>query len=109
MQSKTYLVLPPVMEAYRRPRDAGYAPLPRWRADCAPPTSAAKPFDLVVPQADLAVLIPTELGGKRSQLVLQACIATRRRCCSGISTRTIWPPRARRTNWRSTWRRASTG
>lgn len=72
MQSKTYLVLPPVMEAYRRPRDAGYAPLPRWRADCAPPTSAAKPFDLVVPQADLAVLIPTELGGKRSQLVLQA-------------------------------------
>ena len=72
MVRKTVLVLPPVMEAYRKPRDARYTGLPRWRADCVPPTGGAKPFDLVVPQADLAVLIPTELGGTRSKLVLQA-------------------------------------
>ena len=71
MVQKTFFVLPPVMEAYRRPQDARYRPLPRWRSDCVP-GAASRPFDLLVPQAGVDVFIPTELGGRRSKLVLQA-------------------------------------
>lgn len=71
MVQKTFFVLPPAMEAYRRPQDARYRPLPRWRSDCVPgPSNRA--FDLLVPQAGVDVFIPTELGGRRSKLVLQA-------------------------------------
>jgi len=71
MVRKTYFVLPPAMEAYRRPQDARYVPLPRWRADCAQPDDS-RPFDLLVPQAGVDIFIPTDLGGIRSKLVLRA-------------------------------------
>lgn len=73
MVRASWFVLPPVMEAYRRPHDSRYRPLPDWRPDCRRgEDGGARAFDLVYPQAGLAVYIPTDLGGRRSQLVLRA-------------------------------------
>ena len=66
-------MLPPVLEYYRRPHDSRYRSLPDWRPDCREPGSdEVRAFDLVYPQAGIAVYIPTDLGGRRSQLVLKA-------------------------------------
>ena len=72
MRHASWFVLPPVMEAYRRPHDSRYRPLPDWRPDCRDGGDSGRPFDLVYPQPGIAVFIPTDLGGKRSQVVLKA-------------------------------------
>ena len=68
----SWFVLPPVMEYYRRPHDSHYRALPDWRPDCREGGDSARAFDLVYPQPGIAVFIPTDLGGRRSQLVLKA-------------------------------------
>lgn len=72
MLRTSWFVLPPVMEFYRRPHDSRYRPLPDWRPDCRDGEDAARAFDLVYPQPGLAVFIPTDLGGRRSQVVMKA-------------------------------------
>lgn len=73
MVTQSWFVLPPVLEYYRRPHDGRYRPLPDWRTDCRTAgDEGARTFDLVYPQPGIAVYIPTELGGRRSQLVLKA-------------------------------------
>lgn len=72
MLAQSWFVLPPVLEHYRRPHDSRYRPLPDWRPDCRNGGDGGRAFDLVYPQPGLAVYIPTDLGGRRSQLVLKA-------------------------------------
>lgn len=74
MQYRSWFVLPPRQEYWYRQRESGYRQLPRYRADCQRLLDAegGRPFDIVYPEAGAKIFIPTDLGGTRGRVVLEA-------------------------------------
>ena len=75
MSHETWFVLPPGQESFYRRWNAGYRPLPAYRADCAGTSaeaSASSPVDLLYPDNGTRVYIPVELGGRKGRAVFAA-------------------------------------
>jgi len=77
MQHLSWFVLPPDQAFYYQQTHANYRPLPKWRADCQPPTSITtassnNPIRLIYPRNNTQIFIPTELTGKRSKVIFKA-------------------------------------
>ena len=75
MSHETWFVLPPGQESFYRRWNAGYRPLPAYRADCAGTSaeaSASSPVDFLYPDNGTRVYIPVELGGRKGRAVFAA-------------------------------------
>ncbi len=75
MSHETWFVLPPGQESFYRRWDAGYRPLPTYRADCtgtSAEASASSPVDFLYPDNGTRVYIPVELGGRKGRAVFAA-------------------------------------
>ena len=73
MQGLSWFVLPPGQAHFYREHNAAYRPLPPWRQDCADDTTSDTPtFAILYPDAGTRVFIPTDLGGERGRVILQA-------------------------------------
>ncbi|WP_420464048.1 penicillin-binding protein 1C [Candidatus Palauibacter sp.] len=75
MSHETWFVLPPGQESFYRRWNAGYRPLPAYRADCAETSaeaSARSPVDFLYPDDGTRIYIPVELGGRKGRAVFAA-------------------------------------
>ena len=75
MSHETWFVLPPGQESFYQRWNAGYRPLPAYRADCAGTlveASARSPVDFLYPDNGTRIYIPVELGGRKSRAVFAA-------------------------------------
>ena len=75
MSHETWFVLPPGQESFYRRWNAGYRPLPAYRADCtgtSAEASASSPVDFLYPDNGTRVYIPVELGGRKGRAVFAA-------------------------------------
>ena len=75
MRSTSWFVLPPIQEALYRQHSGSYRALPRWRPDCLERIESlgeAAPLALIYPEQGTAVFIPTQLGGTRGRVVMEA-------------------------------------
>lgn len=73
MRHESRFTLPPVQEHYYRRHNADYQSLPPMRPDCRDaPTGDRPPVSIVYPQGDTGIYIPTDFGGRRSRVVLEA-------------------------------------
>lgn len=72
MSHETWFVLPPGQESFYRRWNAGYRPLPAYRADCAGTSAEALargPVDFLYPDNGTRIYIPVELGGRKGRAV----------------------------------------
>jgi penicillin-binding protein 1C len=73
MRPVTWFVLPPVQAYFYRRAHADYRSLPPWRPDCANDlVTQEASFDIVYPQGATGIYVPTDFGGTRGRVVLQA-------------------------------------
>ena len=75
MSHETWFVLPPGQESFYQRWNAGYRPLPAYRADCAGTSveaSARSPVDFLYPDNGTRIYIPVELGGRKGRAVFAA-------------------------------------
>lgn len=77
MQHASWFVLPPAQEHWYRLHDTGYRSLPPVRPDCrafveADLDAAQRPFELLYPEPNAAIYIPTDLGARRGKVVFEA-------------------------------------
>lgn len=71
VRDSSWFVLPPVEEWYYRQNNAQYRPLPPFLPGCNP-GAQEKALDVIYPEKNAALLIPIDLDGKPSRLVLKA-------------------------------------
>jgi penicillin-binding protein 1C len=69
MVSKSWFVLPPVLEWYYKRKSATYVSLPPYRSDCI--SNAANPMQFIYPQNNHKIYIPLELDGRKGQVVFE--------------------------------------
>lgn len=75
MQHATWFVLPPAQEHWYRLHETGYRSLPPIRPDCRASMDAdasQRPFELLYPEPNAAIYIPTDLGAQRGRVVFEA-------------------------------------
>lgn len=75
MAHETWFVLPPGQESFYRRWNAGYRPLPPYRADCAGTSAEALargPVDFLYPDNGTRIYIPVELGGRKGRAIFAA-------------------------------------
>jgi penicillin-binding protein 1C len=73
MRHENWFVLPPGAEHFYRRRNAGYRPLPPFRADCDGAQLAAQtPMELLYPHAGTRLYIPIDLNTQRGRAVVEA-------------------------------------
>lgn len=73
MRHETYFVLPPVMEWYYRRKNPSYRVLPPFLSGCEPTEINALRF--IYPRSGSRILIPRELGGKKSRVIAEIAIS----------------------------------
>ncbi|MCB9246927.1 MAG: penicillin-binding protein 1C [Flavobacteriales bacterium] len=73
MQHETYFVLPPVMEWYYRRKNPAYRVLPPYRDGCDP--AEVNTLRFIYPRSGSRILIPRELGGKKSRVIAEIAIS----------------------------------
>ena len=71
MVHKSWFVLPPVLEWYYKKRHPEYRQLPPYSPSCTG-SSDDLPLDLVYPNFQKTVFLPTHLDGEKSDLILEA-------------------------------------
>ncbi len=71
MQHKSWFILSPAMEYYYRQRNAGYKPLPAFKAGCIF-QETGKPIELIYPQEGAKIYVPLELSGEKGKTVFTA-------------------------------------
>lgn len=71
--SRPWFVLPPAQEYYYRNYNPDYRPLPPFRADCEQPRS--RTIDIIYPEHNMALYLPTGLSGAREKFVFRAAHA----------------------------------
>jgi len=75
MQTRDWMVLPPIQEHYWRKYHNEYQALPPWRPDCVAGLATLAddtPMDIIYPLEGAKVYIPTELDGKQGRVVFRA-------------------------------------
>ncbi len=71
MKSRSWFVLPPVEASYFQYNHPDYRPLPPWKAGCSA-SAAEENMQLIYPKSGARILIPVDLNGEPSRLVLKA-------------------------------------
>jgi penicillin-binding protein 1C len=75
MQHKTWFVLPQGQAFYYQKQHPQYRPLPPYRADCRAQSAqqgSSGPIDLLYPQVNTRIYIPTDLAAQKSRTVFEA-------------------------------------
>ncbi|MCH4895798.1 penicillin-binding protein 1C [Marinilabiliaceae bacterium JC040] len=75
MCTKSYFVLPPVMEYFYKKVDPSYESLPPYRYDCKENNSSK--MDIIYPEPNASLFIPRLMGGKKGFLVFEAVHSSR--------------------------------
>jgi penicillin-binding protein 1C len=72
--SKSWFILPPVMEWYYRKKHYEYQPLPPFRDDCLELfyEKASSTMSLIYPRSGAKIYIPVELDGIRGKTIFEA-------------------------------------
>ena len=70
MRHTTWFVLPPVMENYYAQHSPSYAPLPEWKAGCAP--EPEQNLALVYPRRNSRISLPIGLEGIPTASIFEA-------------------------------------
>lgn len=73
MQTASWFVLPPIQEYFYRQHNPSYRVLPPMRPDCGDAlASRESAFDIVYPESGSGLVIPTDFGGMRGRVVMEA-------------------------------------
>lgn len=70
MQTKKALILPPVEQWYYQRFQGTYEDLPPWKPGCAP-SDVSEVMEMIYPEPNAKVFIPTELDGRPGRLIVQ--------------------------------------
>jgi penicillin-binding protein 1C len=70
MQEASAFVLPPAMEWFYRQKNPWYQGVPPYHPNCVP--SAEKPMQIIYPDDQMRIFVPTDLDGKQKQIVFEA-------------------------------------
>jgi penicillin-binding protein 1C len=71
MVSKSWFVLPPVMEWYYKSKNAGYKVLPPYRDDCGSGHQSIASMQIIYPDKKTHIFVPRELDGSLGNSVFE--------------------------------------
>ena len=76
MVTKSWFVLPPVMEYYFKMKNPFYKVLPQWRSDCNNTMIERKSMELIYPKTYTRLYIPIEISGEEGKTVFKVAHRT---------------------------------
>jgi penicillin-binding protein 1C len=71
MVTKTWFVLPPVMEYYFQTKNPFYKILPPYRPDCASADQPTRSMDIIYPKENSRLYVPYDLDGKKQKFLFK--------------------------------------
>lgn len=71
MVTKSWFILPPVIEYYYKQKHAEYETLPDWFLNCQPETINGN-IDIIYPEEGTIIYVPLELTGKKGNTIFTA-------------------------------------
>lgn len=71
MVTRSWFVLPPVMEYYFQSKNPFYKILPPYRPDCAAADLPTRSMDIIYPRENSSLYVPYDLDGKKQKFVFK--------------------------------------
>ncbi len=72
IENKVWFILPPVMEFYYKPKHSNYVSVPPFREDCLTSKISTHNIDILYPESNSQIYLPTELTGREGKTVFEA-------------------------------------
>ena len=73
MQSRSWFILPPLIEWFYRQKNSWYIPPPPYRSDCINVFETnANNIQMIYPQSSSKIFLPVDFGSKKQQVVFEA-------------------------------------